>query len=91
MLITYTTNLAGNFGEHSSLRIFFLGIIKILVGHTNIYFRVCSVFLGGLNGILRALFALVRDANKPENLGKFTSGPIIYMQTRCVFWGGVGS
>ena len=51
------------------------------VGHTNTGFRLCSVLLGGLNGILRALFALVRCANKPENLAKFMSGQIIYIQT----------
>jgi len=48
------------------------------------------VLLDGLKGILRALFALGTCATKPENLGKFTSGPIIYIQTTGVFWGGDG-
>ena len=64
--------------------------IRVL-GHTHTDFRLCSVLLGGLNGILRALFALVTYANKPEDLAKFASGQIIYIQTRCVFWGRVGS
>ena len=61
--------------------------IKVL-GHTNTDFRLCSVLLDGLKGILRTLFALISCANKPENLGKFTSGPIVYIQIRCVFRGG---
>ena len=59
-----------------------------VLGNTNTDFRLCSVLLGGLKGTLRAVFALARCANKPENLGKFTSGPIVYIQIRCVFRGG---
>ena len=36
------------------------------------------MLLDGLKGILRALFALLTCATEPENLGKFTSGPIMY-------------
>jgi len=64
--------------------------IRVL-GTTNTDFRLWSVLLDGLKGILRALFALVSRANKPENLGQFTSVLIIYIQTRCVFRDGVGS
>ena len=59
--------------------------LRVLGEHTNTDFRLCRVLLDGLKGILRALFALAGSANKPENLGKFTSGPIVYIQTRCVF------
>ncbi|SVB99529.1 uncharacterized protein METZ01_LOCUS252383, partial [marine metagenome] len=60
-----------------------------VLGHTDTDFRLSNRLLDGLKGILRALFALVRDANKPETLGEFTSVLIIYIQSRCVFLGGV--
>ena len=46
------------------------------------------MLLDGLKGILRALFALLTCATEPENLGKFTSVLIIYMQSRCFLGGG---
>ena len=62
--------------------------IRVLGVHTNTDFRLCSVLLDGLKGILRALFALLTCATEPENLGKFTSVLIIYMQSRCFLGGG---
>ena len=62
-----------------------------VLGHTDTDFRLSNRLLDGLKGILRALFALVRDANKPETLGKFTSVLVYIFIKRAVFLGGVGS
>ena len=84
---------------HRNLALYVHGSSDSLIGeiykgtwgvHTNTDFRVCSVLLDGLKGILRELFALVSCANNPENLGKFRSVLIIYIHQEGCFsgWGG---